>query len=90
MKTLIAAAMLLASTSAYAAPKGEWFLILDIWTCDTRSCADPATLYKVLERDGSYEDIVTRDTFRYPKAVPCRRPAPCQTFQGHLWPLQYS
>ena len=40
MKTLIAAAMLLAlTTSAHAAPRGEWFLTLDAWFCSTRSCA---------------------------------------------------
>jgi hypothetical protein len=35
MKTLIAAAMLLAlATPGHAAPKGEWFLIFDTWFCD--------------------------------------------------------
>ena len=46
-----------------AAPKGEWFLILDAWTCSTRSCADPAKLYKNFDRDGAYANIATRDTF---------------------------
>ena len=32
------------------AAKGEWFLILDTWTCSTKSCADT----------GSYDDFVVR------------------------------
>ncbi len=40
MKTLIAAAALLASTSAYAAPKGEWFLLFDTRFCDVHDCGE--------------------------------------------------
>lgn len=55
MKTLIAAAMLLAlTTPAHAASKGEWFLILDAWFCSTKSCADGGP---------PYEDFVTKETF---------------------------
>lgn len=38
MKTLIAATLLLVSTSAFAAPKGHWYLFLDTWTCHTKGC----------------------------------------------------
>ena len=39
MKTLIAAAVLLAlTTSSPAAPKGDWFLFFDVWACDVHDC----------------------------------------------------
>ena len=51
MKTLIVAALLL----AHAVPAhAEWFLILDAWTCSTRSCADPGS---------GYEDYVMKNTY---------------------------
>jgi len=37
-----------------ATPKGEWFLLLDAWTCSNKSCADPGS---------SYEDLVIKETF---------------------------
>jgi hypothetical protein len=41
VKTLVAAALLLALTSSvHAAPHGHWYLFLDTWTGHTRGCSD--------------------------------------------------
>ena len=41
MKTLVTAAVLLTlTTPGHAAPKGEWFLIFDIWLCDVHDCGE--------------------------------------------------
>ena len=54
MKTLIAAAMLLAlTTPARAAPEEEWFLIFDTWFCDVHDCGERLP----------GEDFVHMDTF---------------------------
>jgi len=55
MKTLIAAALLLAlAVPAHAASKGEWFLILDTWFCDVHDCG---------EGKPADDDFVTGATF---------------------------
>jgi hypothetical protein len=41
METLIKVAVLLAlATPAYAAPKGEWFIVFDTWFCDVHDCGE--------------------------------------------------
>lgn len=55
MKTLVAAAVLLALASpVHAAPEGEWFLIFDTWFCDVHDCG---------EGKPPHEDFVHRDTY---------------------------
>lgn len=55
MKTLVTAAVLLAlTTPGDAAPKGEWFLIFDIWLCDVHDCG---------EGKPPDEDYVSSETF---------------------------
>ena len=60
MKRLMIAATALALTApaaiapAHAAPRGEWFLVFDMWFCSTKSC----------EKDGPpHDDFVERETF---------------------------
>ena len=59
MKSLIAAALLLALTfPAHAAPKGEWSLIFDAWTCSWKGCDD----------DGRYIPHTWPETFATERA----------------------
>jgi len=54
VKTLIAISLLFAlTTSSHAAPRGEWFLMLDVWFCSTGSC----------DALGPGTDFVMRETY---------------------------